>query len=78
MIIKNKILLIFLIFGTQSFSQYFKAELYFLNGTNKSGIAKINTLNDKSIVEKSEKKECKVKDIPKIVHYYNLNCNQIN
>ncbi|MDG1697596.1 MAG: hypothetical protein P8H93_01620 [Polaribacter sp.] len=51
---KKSILLFFLVFSLKSYCQYFEAELYFINGTNKTGITRINILNDKVIFKKNK------------------------
>jgi hypothetical protein len=50
---------ILLLFYLKSYAQYFEAELHFMNETTKNGIARINTLNDKTIYKdhKNSKKE---------------------
>ena len=68
--IKKIILSLFLVFGTKSFSQYFDAELYFLNGIHKNGIVRIHILNDKIILQKNKnakKEKYNHKNISKLI-----------
>jgi len=67
---KKSVLLFFLAFSLKSYSQYFEAELYFIDGTNKTGIARINILNDKVIFKrdtKSKKEKYNHKNISKLI-----------
>jgi hypothetical protein len=52
-------ILFFVVFSLKAYAQYFDAELYFLDGTHKNGIARINILNDKIYFKnnKQSKKE---------------------
>ena len=67
---KKSFLLFFFVFSLKSYSQYFEAELYFTDGTNKTGIARINILNDKVIFKrdtKSKKEKYNHQNISKLI-----------
>ncbi|MFY0629283.1 MAG: hypothetical protein JXR05_02810 [Flavobacteriaceae bacterium] len=67
---KKIIILLCLLFSLNSFSQYVNAELHFLNGTVKTGLAEINIFNDK-IKFKEHKKAKRIsynhKDISRLL-----------
>lgn len=67
---KKIIVLLCLLFSLNSFAQYANAELHFLDGTVKTGLADINIFNDK-IKFKSDKKAKRVsynhKDISRLL-----------
>lgn len=67
---KKTILLILVFFCLKSYSQYYKAEVTFLDGTSKNGIARINILNDKILFkndEESKKEKYNHKNVSKLV-----------
>jgi hypothetical protein len=51
---KKTISILILFLSLNNYSQYFEAEIHFLDGTSKKGIAQINILSDKIIYKNNE------------------------